>query len=52
MQCMFIGTALLKAASRGWTGVVGRLVGGGASLHHTDQHGWTALIEAVVNKVQ
>ncbi len=42
------GTGLIRAADRGHTGVVGRLLRAGVDVDHVNRLGWTALHEAIV----
>lgn len=42
------GTGLIRAADRGFTRIVGRLLETGIDLDHVNRLGWTALLEAVV----
>ncbi|MGA7488404.1 MAG: ankyrin repeat domain-containing protein [Xanthobacteraceae bacterium] len=42
------GTALIAAAHRGHAAIVRALIAAGAQLNHANNHGWTALLEAVV----
>lgn len=44
----FDGTALIRAAERGYPVVVARLLAAGVELDHVNNLGWTALHEAVV----
>ena len=42
------GTALIAAAHRGHVEVVRALIAAKAPLNHVDNHGWTALLQAIV----
>jgi uncharacterized protein len=44
----FNGTALIRAAERGHTTTVGRLVAAGVAVNHVNNLGWTALHEAIL----
>ncbi|ERM93580.1 ankyrin repeat domain-containing protein 65 [Amborella trichopoda] len=45
-DCLRLGDSLCRAARRGDTRAVQRLLESGASVHGRDQHGWTALHRA------
>ena len=44
----FNGTALIRAADRGYLQIVDRVIRAGVSLDHVNSLGWTALLEAVI----
>jgi uncharacterized protein len=42
------GTGLIRAAHRGYPGIVRRLIEAGVELDHVNRLGWTALLEAII----
>ena len=42
------GTALIRAAERGFPAIVGRLIEAGVEIDHVNRLGWTALHEAII----
>jgi ankyrin repeat protein len=42
------GTGLIRAAERGNSGIVERLLAAGSNVDHVNRLGWTALLEAVI----
>ena len=42
------GTGLIRAADRGYVGIVGRLLETDVDVDHVNRLGWTALLEAVI----
>lgn len=42
------GTGLIRAAHRGFAGIVDQLIAAGIDLDHVNRLGWTALLEAVI----
>jgi uncharacterized protein len=44
----YYGTGLIRAAERGYAGIVGRLLETPIELDHVNRLGWTALLEAII----